>query len=152
MKKFVFRLQPLLKYRQYLEHIAKQELAKAYQNVRDVEILINSLEELYSRKAAELDNEAVNGIRAQYFKQCIDYLGSLENEIKSEKIKLANLRKVLAEKQAKLTRKSVEKKVIERLRQKKENDYMNEFRKEEQKESDEMASLKKARQIKEAAL
>ncbi len=152
MKKFLFKLQPVLKYRQYLEHLAKQETAKAYQDVKESEKAIENFKRLYLRKADELDNEASRGIRAEYFRQCIDYLDSVENDIKAEELKLVRFRHVLAEKQKKLTKASVDKKVIERLRHKQENDYMDEFRKEEQKEADEIASLKKARQIKEAAL
>ncbi len=146
MKKFLFRLQPLLKYRQYLEHRAKQETAKAYKDVKDCENSIEYLKIIYSKGLDELDNRAVHGISALDFRHSRDYLDSLEDDIKSEMVKLVQLNKVLMEKQRKLTEKSVNKKVIERLKEKKENIYMDEFRKEEQKLADEAASLKRARQ------
>ncbi len=147
MKKFSFKLRSLMKYRQYLEHIAKQETAKAYKDVVESEKSIEYFTQLYSKKAGELDHEASQGISAVNFRYCQDYLDSVEIDIKNEMANLIQFKRIFAEKQKKLTMKSVDKKVIERLKQKKENVYMDEFRKDEQKNADEIASLKKAREI-----
>lgn len=147
MKKFIFKLQALLKYRQYLEHLARQETAKAYQDVVECKKLIENLKDLYSKKADELDIEASRGISAAYFRHCQDYLDSVEIDIKNQMVNLIQFKKILADMQKKLIVKSVDKKVIERLNQKKANEYMDEFRKDEQKSSDEISSLKKAREI-----
>ncbi len=152
MQKFSFKLQPLLKYRKYLEHLAKQETAKAYKDVKDCEKNIEYLKKIYSEKENELYQKASRGISALDFRYSRDYLDSIENDIKTEISRLAQLKTILMDRQKTLTKKSVDKKVIERLKQKKENDYMDEFRKNEQKEADEIASLKKARQIRESVL
>ncbi len=152
MQKFLFKLQPLLKYRQYLEHIAKQETAKAYGDVKECERAIEYFKKIYSDKADELDKKASLGISAMDFRYIRDYLDSIENDIKAETSRLIQFKTILLDRQKKLTEKSIDKKVIERLKQKKENDYMDEFRKYEQKEADEIASLKKARQIRESKI
>ncbi len=152
MKKFLFKLQPLLKYRKYLEHLAKQETAKAYKDVKDCERTIEDFKKIYAEKADELDKQASIGISALDFRYSRDFLDSIENDIKAEISRLVQFKTILLDRQKKLTEKSVDKKVIERLKQKQENDYMDAFRKNEQKEADEIASLKKARQIRESAL
>ncbi len=152
MKKFLFKLQPLLKYRKYLEHLAKQETAKAYKDVKDCERAIENFKKIYSEKADELDKQSSVGISALDFRYSRDYLDSIENDIKAEISRLVQFKTILLDRQKKLTEKSIDKKVIERLKQKQENDYMDAFRQNEQKEADEIASLKKARQIRESAL
>ena len=53
----------------------------------------------------------------------------------------------LREKQALLTHRSVDRQVLERLKTRKRNEYIQDFMRAEQNASDEIASLKKAREI-----
>ncbi len=146
MKKFNFKLQPVLKYREHLENIAKQEYVQSYMDVTACEEQIKQMEQQYQIMANSVEQETRKGISAQLFRQYNDYLEALENDIELKRKEHEQLKKVLAVKQQTLTKKSVEKKVIERLKQKKREEYIEEFMAEEQKRADDMTSLKTARE------
>ncbi|MBF0302473.1 MAG: flagellar export protein FliJ [Desulfamplus sp.] len=146
MKKFNFRLQPVLKYREHLENIAKQEYFQASMDVKSAEEQIKQMEQGYQITSDNVEQETRKGIPAQLFRQYNDYLEALENDIILKRKEHEQLQKVLAVKQQALTKKSVERKVIERLREKKKSEYVEEFMAEDQKRADDMTSLKTARE------
>ncbi|MCP4114773.1 MAG: flagellar export protein FliJ [Desulfobacteraceae bacterium] len=150
MKRFSFKLEALLKYRRYLELLAQQEMAQAYKNVQESEMRIRELKVEFSRGSAALDRAVTGGIRAVEFKSHADYLDSVDGDRAREIKRKAGLETVLGEKQTALTRKSVDKKVLERLKDRKKSEYLGEFLKAEQNASDEISSLKKAREITDA--
>lgn len=151
MKRFTFRLEALLKYRQYLELLAQQELARAYKALKESEMRIRDLSEELSRGSEALDRAAAVGISAVEFKSHADYLDGVDDDRAREIKRKTGLETVVGEKQAALTQKSVEKKVLERLKSRKKREYMGEFLRSEQNASDEISSLKKAREITDAS-
>jgi flagellar FliJ protein len=150
MKRFTFRLEALLKYRQYLELLAQQETAKAYKNVKASEMRIQDLKVELLQGSEVLDRAVAKGISAVEFKSHADFLDGVADDRAREIIRKARLETVLGEKQAALTQKSVDKKVLERLKSRKKSEYMGEFLRSEQNASDEISSLKKAREITDA--
>lgn len=147
MKKFSFRLESLMKYRQYQELQAQQDVARAYRDVQVCEIRIHTLELAHSRTAQTLDRAAVKGITANEFKNYSDYLDGLADDLAQLLRQKTALATQLREKQALLTRRSVDRQVLERLKTRKRNEYIQGFQRSEQNASDEIASLKKAREI-----
>jgi len=150
MKRFTFRLESLLKYRQYLELLAQQEMAKAYKDVKESEMRIRDLKAELLRGSQVLDQAVAKGISAVEFKSHADYLEGVDDDRVREIARKTKLETVLGEKQAALTQKSVDKKVLERLKARKKSEYMGEFLRSEQNASDEISSLKKAREITDA--
>ena len=150
MKRFTFRLEALLKYRQYLELLAQQETAKAYKNVKASEMRIRDLKIELLQGSEVLDRAVAKGISAVEFKSHADFLDGVADDRAREIIRKTRLETVLGEKQAALTQKSVDKKVLERLKSRKKSEYMGEFLRSEQNASDEISSLKKAREITDA--
>ncbi len=146
MKKFIFKLRSVLKYRKHLENLAQQEATQALMDVSEckekIKIIIQSQQVLGDR----IEEETFKGISAILFRQYNDYMESLENDITLKEQELLTLEKLLAVKQQALTKKSVERKVIERLREKKRAEYIEDMLAEEQKISDDISSLKKARE------
>lgn len=149
MKKFNFRLQPVLKYREHLENVARQEYVEAYMAVQAAQEEIVQMEQEYQIQADDVEQKTRNGISAPLFRQYNEYLESIERDILLKRKEHEQLKRVMAVKQQALTKKSVEKKVIERLREKKRSEYVDEFQAEEQKRSDDVSSLKKAREASE---
>ncbi len=146
MKRFSFRLQSILKYRTYLEQLAQQEMVKAFTEVAESEKKLKQLRLDFFKGADALEKETVKGISAVYFRQFNDFLDSLENDINGEEKILATLKQKADEKQRVLTQKSVDRKIIERLKERKRNDYRGDVLHEEQIMADEVSSLKKARE------
>ncbi len=147
MKKFCFRLESLMKYRQYQELQAQQAVAGAYRDVRACEMRIHTLEQAHLRTVQTLDRAAAKGMTANEFKNYSDYLDGLADDLGQQFRQKKTLEAQLREKQALLTRRSVDRQVLERLKVRKRNEYIQEFMRAEQNASDEIASLKKAREI-----
>ena len=147
MKKFSFRLESLMKYRRYLELQAQQDVARAYRDVRACEMRIHTLEHEHSRTAQTLDRAAAKGITANDFKNYSDYLDGLTDDLAQLLQQKTALGAELRENQTILTRRSVDRQVLERLKTRKRNEYIQGFLRSEQNASDEIASLKKAREI-----
>ncbi|MCK5313073.1 MAG: flagellar export protein FliJ [Desulfobacteraceae bacterium] len=147
MKRFDFRLKSLLDFRKYIERLARKETAVAYKDVRDSQKAIEELKERHIKTAEVLDKIILRGIKASELQLYNGYLDMMDYNIVEEKQRKKGLNKILDEKILELTKKSVEKKVIERLKEKKMTEYLEEFRKFEQEIIDEVVFLKKAREL-----
>ena len=147
MKKFSFRLEALIKYRQYKELHARQEVARAYRDLKECELLVRTLAQNLSRTLQLLDRATAEGITVAEFKNYQAYLDGVSDDLARQSIRKKSFEVLLAEKQTLLTRASVDRQVLDRLKTRKKAEYMLEFQKLEQNASDEIASLKKAREI-----
>ncbi|MBF0397494.1 MAG: flagellar export protein FliJ [Desulfobacterales bacterium] len=147
MKRFQFRLDAYLRYKEYLEQKAKLELAKAGADVIACEERINNLKDEYEQTLGKLDIETVSGIDANRYLRYNYYLSSLESSIKYEEDSHKKLLKILEEKQKNLSQKSIERKTIENLKDKQKEEYYKEMLISQQKETDDITILRKAREI-----
>lgn len=147
MKRFEFKLQALLNFRKHLERIAQQDLAKTVMAVSDCENQISSLQTTHGLSAKRLESIVEKGVTAQEFKQHNAYLGAVTRMIEGEKQRKIQLETVLKKKRNELKKRSIDKKAMERLREKQAKEYNQELLTAEQKELDEISSLKKAREI-----
>ncbi len=147
MKRFDFRLNPLLNYREYGEKLAKQEVAAAYRDVKACEETIARLKSAYIQTFDEMSTCAAEGINAERFRSYYTYLDAVDSAIVEETQKREMLNRILNEKIDALKQKSVDRKVIEQLKERKETEYMAEVRKIDQKDIDEISALKKAREL-----
>ncbi|WP_022664719.1 flagellar export protein FliJ [Desulfospira joergensenii] len=147
MKRFDFRLQPLLNYRTYLEQLARQDTAKARMDVMDSKNRIESLKNILAASAGRMEELVEKGVTASFLKQFTNYMDGaafdMENEIQNK----ASLEIVLEQKVEILKNKSIEKKSMERLREMRKQEYVQDMMKLEQKSLDEISSLKTAREI-----
>lgn len=147
MKRFDFKLEPLLGYRGYLEKRAKQKTAEALRDVKASEEMIEQLKKRYSECRDHLEDVTSRGVSAERFRHYQNYLDSVESGIEEESDRKKNLDRVLGENIAELKSKRIDKKVIEQLKERKVNEYMEELRKFEQDTLDEVVSLRKAREV-----
>ena len=147
MKRFDFKLEPLLGYRGYLEKRARQKTAEALRDVKASAEMIDQLKKKYSECRDNLEDVTSRGISAERFRHHQNYLDSVESGIEEESDRKSHLDKLLGEKLAELKSRSVDKKVIEQLKERRVNEYMEELRKFDQNTLDEIVSLRKAREI-----
>lgn len=147
MKRFQFKLSPLLSFRAYQERLAQQETAGAHKNVAQCRQMIQNLKQEHEQQSEQVHQILEKGTTAIRFLAYCQYLDSVENQIENEKSRKVQLKKILDEKITKLKKKSVEKKVMELYRDKLKDQYQKEFQKEQQKELDEISSLKQARKV-----
>ena len=147
MKKFEFKLQPLLSYRQYLEKIAQQKIASTQMDIKKCEENIIELGHVWDENVDKIEKVVKKGVNATVFRQYQNYLFSVETNLKNEKIRKIELNKILKEKLLVLKKKSIDKKVMELYKKKLKAEYDQEIIKTEQKVLDETVSLKTARRI-----
>nr|WP_320190928.1 flagellar export protein FliJ [uncultured Desulfobacter sp.] len=147
MKRFQFRLQSLLKYKRHLEQVAKQEMAKAVADVLACEQRITQLQKERILATDQLDALVEQGIGAGQFNRYRQFITSIDQTIILERKKKTELEKILADKRDILKQKTIDKKSLERLREKQEREYTHAMLREEQKGLDEIASLKTAREV-----
>ncbi|MCA1795157.1 MAG: flagellar export protein FliJ [Desulfotignum sp.] len=147
MKRFTFRLQHLLNYKGYLERLARQDTAKARLDIVDCDKQIAALKQQVLVAAKQMDSQVKDGICAREFKQHQGFLSAMETDMEDEKIRKKSLEKVWEEKQVVLQKRSTEKKSMDHLREKQARVYAEKMLKMEEKELDEISTLKTAREI-----
>lgn len=145
MKKFNFKLEPLLKYRQYLERIAQQKTAKAHLDVKGCEQEISRLEQTWDDQSDAMGSIAEAGVPGSLFQQYHQYLVAVESDIAQEHERKDHLEKVLNEKLLELKKRSVDKQAMEIYQDRLKEKYTHEMLLLEQKELDEISTLKTAR-------
>jgi len=147
MKRFEFKLQSLLNFRKHLERMAQQDMAKTVMEISACEKQIDSLQTNHGQSVQRLEEIVEKGVGAEQFKQHQAYLGEMMRMIVQEKQQKIQLGKILGKKRFALKKRSIDKKAMERLRERKAKEYNQELLMAEQKELDEISSLKKAREI-----
>jgi len=139
MKKFNFRLETLKRQRKIAQDIAQREYAEAQKKVRDQ---LEHIQKLYSEvDFAREQSESIQLAGGQ----CRDQLIALEEFINGQKIKINNARSVARELMQEaeellevLTIKTQEFKIIEKLKEKKTEEYRKEKIKKQNKDIDDL--------------
>lgn len=147
MKRFEFKLQSLLNYKRHLEEMARQEMARAVADVTACERRIQELEGEKEAAAQNLETLVEKGVDAQAFKMYHGFLGALDQTMAEHRHKKMSLEKILEEKRSALTQRTIDKKAMERLRERRAKEFVREMLREEQKGLDEIAALKTAREM-----
>ena len=148
MKKFKFRLEPLLRYRAYLEEQKKLEVAKAGADVLECEQAIVRCQLAVDHTQTRLSADLESGVDATRFHLFCNYLSGLEQTTDLEQNKLQDLSALLAAKKEELAKQSVERKVIGNLKKRQKESYYTEMLKDEQKALDDTVILRHIRKMK----
>ncbi|THB80053.1 MAG: flagellar export protein FliJ [Desulfobacteraceae bacterium] len=151
MKRFTFKLQSVLQYREYLEHLEQQKVAKVQLEIRQCEDSIAQLNGTLRDGVAGLEKDMEKGMGAAQFRHHHTFLGRVESDIRDRLSSKKQLLHALAQNLESLKKKTIDKKVLERLRERKAREYQDEFLKSEQQTADETASVKKIRDIQDHA-
>lgn len=147
MKKFRFRLESLLKYKRHLEQVAKQETAQAVADVLACEQRMTELQNQRISATEQLDALVEKGMGAGRFNRYRQFITAMDQTILFERNRKTELEKILDEKREALKQRTIDKKSLERLREKQKREYTHEMLREEQKSLDEIASLKTAGEV-----
>ncbi|WDP89810.1 MAG: flagellar export protein FliJ [Desulfobacter sp.] len=146
MKRFEFKLQSLLNYRKHLEQQARQDMARAVADVTACEKGIADMKQNRLDAEGRLDRLVEKGIPSNEFRSHYAYLSGLDQTIVSERDRKRYLEKVVAEKRKILKQRTIDKKAMERLRERRAEEYTREMLREEQKGLDEISAIKTARE------
>jgi flagellar FliJ protein len=147
MKRFVFKLETVLKYRETLEKMAKNAYSEAQRllNLEKEKLLVletkrDNLKAAYNVKAGDAAQPEILSFLSIYSAQLL-YLIRQQKRITQEKEKAAK------EKFDEWNRKRKDVKIIKRLEEKKRLEYLRQVDKEEQKFQDEIFIAKTVREM-----
>jgi len=145
MKKFEFRLEPVLRLRDQTERIKQREFAQAVQEVRrcesDILYVLGEIED--SREGLrQAEIQEIDPWQLIFHRR---YLNHLEKQLRRLRGELQALSKKAESKRLELVKASKEKKSLEKLRGKQRGEYEYEAAREEQKMFDEIGGVFKER-------
>lgn len=146
MKRFVFRLEPVLNYKVHQERMAQLEVAKARKALEACEAKIKVLMEDANAAARDLDARISKGISMDRYRFYTNYLSSMDTLIEREKNQQSLLAKQLTEKQNQLRQKTIDKKTLEILKEKQRETYYQDVNALFQKEADDMVTIRRKRE------
>lgn len=143
MKRFKFRLDPVIRYREYRERIAQIGLARETQAHVESKNRISEIEQAGRYTVSELDSEQKQGIEVDRHLIFTAYLQGLRDEIESERERLVEIDKRIREKQEAAKVETMKKKTLEWIKQIQYSKHLKWINRAEQKAADELIGLKK---------
>lgn len=142
--KFHFPLQKVLEHRKILEDLAQREFREAQsiliQAENDLRVLSDDLHE--SRLEAGRIQESGGSGAPERLKQIHGFGVLQEIRIKRQQAKVAEAVKLVEEKREILREKAIDHKIMERLKERKREEFLIERRSQEQKDTDEINVLR----------
>ena len=135
-KNFKFRLQKVLDLKVKDEEEIKMEFAKIQQKKIDIETNLENLESNYSKYSISKNNDSI-----QNQKITINYLLAFNNSIMDLSEELDKSTNELEKARKQLISKQIERKSLEKLKEKKYGQYYKEENLKEQNTNDEFASM-----------
>lgn len=141
MKKFVFKLEPLLDYRKRLEEISLKEFAVVLKTLDEEEGKLSLLNEMCKKSFDDLDRLKEEGASsAEDFNMHYSYIAGLKLHIKGQEAIIKTVRTDFEAKRNDLIEASKRKKVVETIKERNLREHVRTAEKEEQKISDDLTS------------
>jgi len=143
MRRFVFKLDRVLNYRVAVEEEKKRVLADAQRAVATQREHIRIIEAEIDRQMSQLRSRSVASVDVRDLAARRSYINYLRAALSSAYEALEFLKGQLAERRDELIAASKERKVLERVREKRFGEYMYEEDREEQKFIDEIGTFRR---------
>jgi flagellar FliJ protein len=143
MKKFKFRLDPVLRYRQYREELALMELAKARQALVLSKKKIQQIQQARKGVMTDLNARQTEGLEVNRFRIYTAYLQGLGEKIESENEHLVEVGRMVKEKHETAEAERISKDTLQRVRETQYTHYLQGRDRTEQKTADELIALRR---------
>lgn len=141
MKQFEFRLQKVMETTKAREELQKRELTLAIGDLTRNEALLVTMIDHLEEEVAQFAGRKVKGsIRVSSLAQYASYTDNLLSEINRQRREIEKLARVVEEHREKLLEITKDKKILERLKEKRFEEYRRKLRQVEQKFMDEISS------------
>jgi flagellar export protein FliJ len=145
MKPFSFRLDRILHYRERLEKSARNDLAVARNEYREKDSLVNSLAAERMELAKRCSDEGFAGIDVPFYLMYKSVVKTLHSELEGAHVVLNKAGENVEAREMVLKRRSIERKMLEALRDLERRIYNERREKEEQKVIDELVIIRRGR-------
>ena len=129
MKKFKFTLKALLSYREHAEHMVRQEVAALQREILSCRERTDALLMEVDTVRSEFDLLCQGGIDVDQYRFYSEYISGVQLKVDKERQLLEELDVYLKTKQGELLQKTVDKKVLENLRDKKKREFFENIEK-----------------------
>ncbi len=139
---FSFRLDVLLRLRKSLKEQAEQELARWIRRRENVIGLINELKSEIKREREKLNDRISHGIKSSEYQQQVEYIEILTKKLTYRIEQLKSIEENLNKARELLKKRHQELQVVEKLKEKAYERYLFEEHQREQKEADELATIR----------
>ncbi len=142
MKRFQFKLEPLLEYRKRLEDIVNKEFHEATMRLDEEERKLLDLKETYNRYSEEIDRLKEEGTTGDEINLHYSYLSHVKDYIKEQENIIRRFKEELEDKRKRLIEATRNRKVVEIMKERSLKSYMTIARRLEQKQMDEIAGVR----------
>jgi flagellar protein FliJ len=147
MAKFIFKLQPLLNIKEQMEEQLKNELGKAIQKLEAEKQVYRKLEQQRVECIFNAGSEASQGVRVDKLKDYSSYITFLKKKMEKQKENINLVQKNVDNYREQLIRVVQEKEMLEKLKEKKYREFLDEQQELEQKLIDEVVNYKYNKQV-----
>lgn len=142
MKKFNFKLDPLLEHRQRLEDIRRKDLAEAGRLLEIEELKYKELRGKHRESIEEVERLKGEDNSSDELMLYYNYLIGLKDYMEEQALMVAKSRKVFEKQRVKLVSSAQDRRVVEIVKEKAHNLHLSEASKEEQKIIDDIATTR----------
>ena len=142
---FRFKLEFLKRYREQLEDTAMYELAQRIREANEIEADIQDLKDRRAKLAEETSKQAGAGVSGALYVMYRNYDSHLYRRGAMMEKGLARAEKRIEDQRKKLVAASVQRKIIDRFKEKQHEQYQEKEARSERMNLDELAALVKAR-------
>jgi len=143
MKRFKFRLDPVLRYRRYRQELALMELARARQALVLSEKKIQQIQQTREGVMMDLDARQAERLEVNRYRIYTAYLKGLGAKIESEKEHLVEMGREVRDKYETAEASRISEETLQWVRQTQYTDYLQSSDRAEQKAADELIALRK---------
>ncbi len=143
MKKFFFKLDSVLKYREHQEKKARTDLSDAKKAWLETQNLVEGLVERKEENLAQLRIDAMQGMAASWYMECQNYVRRLDDELELARNDLEKQNRIVEEKRAFLKREYMKKESLGMLKISYKEKHEKWVEMEEQKNLDEMILIRR---------
>ena len=141
MKQFQFRLQKVMETTQTREEIKKRELARAMQKLRKNEAELETMLEVLEEHISHFETcRRRSTLKVSKLRNLSSYMEKLRQEIQTQTKKIAQLAEEARDHREKLLEITKDKKVLEKLKDRKYKEFKKKLRSMEQKFMDEVSA------------
>lgn len=146
-KKFVFKLQSILELKIKLEDEEKRKLADLMQLQAQEERVLQQLQQTRLQRIAEFkEKQCQGGIDVTELQMYAYIIEKLKNDIINQQLRLKEIAIMIEQQRQVLIKATQERKIYEKLKEKRQNIWNEEEEYEEKKLIDELATIKYARE------
>jgi flagellar FliJ protein len=148
VKNFRFRLAALLRYREFQEQQARQAVLAASRELRDCDADLARQQERLDQARGACEREALGGMTAERFLLFTRFVAGLETRRDAAQARRRALLEELAARRQRLADAVVQRRAVEKLKERRQSEYDQEMAKELQKQTEEIVLMHRGRKEK----